>query len=144
MKAELLKELFQVNFKLSKIRRKYFESIPEMSHSEYMLLNHVIVLEEKDEKQTISQVAQELELSNAAVSRTIKQLLKKEWLFRETLEEDRRNGIIKISTLGRHKFNEVDEALNQQMEHSFDLLTGEEIQQFIQTGNQIIQKLTYN
>ncbi|MGX7077864.1 hypothetical protein [Globicatella sanguinis] len=67
MKAELIKEAFKLNLDISRIRRKFFDSSCEMSRSEFVLLDYVVELEEKDEKQTISEVATELNISNAAV-----------------------------------------------------------------------------
>lgn len=141
MKAELIKEMFQVNMKIGKIRQKFFETNNELARSEFVLLDYVIELEKKDEKQTISQVAVELQLSNAAVSRTIKQLLAKGWLVRETLEEDRRNGIVKISKEGRTIFDRLNAQLNAEVEKDFADVSVEEIEKFLKLGKKIISEV---
>lgn len=141
MKAELIKEAFKLNLDISRIRRKFFDSSCEMSRSEFVLLDYVVELEEKDEKQTISEVAAELNISNAAVSRTIKHLLAKGWLYRETLEEDRRNGIVKISEEGRKIYGITNERFNQQIEAGFQNITEAQLKQFVEISQQLIDGL---
>ena len=141
MKAELIKEAFKLNFDISRLRRKFFDSSYEMSRSEFVLLDYVVELEEKDEKQTISEVATELNISNAAVSRTIKHLLAKGWLFRETLEEDRRNGIIKISDDGRKIYEATNAQFNKRIEAGFKNVREEQLEQFITISRELIEGL---
>lgn len=95
----------------------------------------------KNERQTISQVAQDLSFSNAAVSRVIKQLLEKGWLQREKLAQDRRNGVIKISPEGLNAYNETQEKLNQHIEIDFDGIDRQELEDFINLGQKILEKI---
>lgn len=141
MKAELIKELFKVNLDIGRVRRRFFDNNCEMSRSEFVLLDYVIELEEKDEKQTISQVAFELNISNAAVSRTIKHLLAKGWLFKETLEEDRRNGIVKISAEGRQIYLSTSEKFNKQVETGFEGISEEKLKQFIEIASEMLRAI---
>ncbi|MBR7927775.1 MarR family transcriptional regulator [Aerococcaceae bacterium zg-ZUI334] len=142
MKDDLMKALFQVNTKLNQIKQKSFDKIDIMSRSEYSFLQHVIELADKKQEQTISQVAQELGLSNAAVSRTIKNLLAKEWLVREVVETDRRHSIVKISPLGREKFTQMDQALIELLSAAFEQIGEDDLMTFITLGKHIHQQLS--
>lgn len=141
LKADLINQMFQINMNLGKVRRSYFDHPDLMTASEYRLLHHVIGLEKKNERQTISQVAQDLSFSNAAVSRVIKQLLEKGWLQREKLAQDRRNGVIKISPEGLNAYNETQEKLNQHIEIDFDGIDRQELEDFINLGQKILEKI---
>ncbi|MBD3948994.1 MarR family transcriptional regulator [Tuanshanicoccus lijuaniae] len=142
MKDDLIKSLFQVNTQLNRIKRICFDKIDIMSRSEYSFLQHVIDLADKKEEQTISQVAQELQLSNAAVSRTIKHLLAKEWLVREVVETDRRHSIVKVSPLGREVFTQMDKALMELLSSAVEQIDEEDLTTFITLGKQIHQQLS--
>lgn len=144
MKAKLVNQMFQMNMKIGKIRRAFFEHTDDMTASEYLLLHHVIERQNNDQQQTISQIAQDLSFSNAAVSRVIKQLLAKNWVLREQLEQDRRNGVIKISEAGLVAYARIQEKLNARIERKFEHILAEDLEQYIMSAQQLVDRLEEN
>lgn len=134
-KRELAQQLFQMNYRMMRI--DLWDLLNEMPKSEFFLLQQLYKQKSHSQLLTHSQLAERLKLSNPAVSRTVKQLVAKEWLIRENDDEDRRHTYLKLTQLGQEAYLDTREKLNSFVDESLEKLDTQDIETYIKVGHQI-------
>lgn len=135
LKRELAQELFQLHYKMS--RMELWDVLNMMPRSEFFLLQQLYKQKPENQLLTHSQLAERLKLSNPAISRTVKQLVAKDWLVRQSDEEDRRNSYLKLTALGQQAYLEAKEKMDLFVDRSLGQLETQEIIHYIETGYRI-------
>lgn len=137
VKRELAQELFQLQYKMS--RMELWDVLNMMPKSEFFLLQLLYLYKQECDNQllTHSQLAEKLKLSNPAISRTVKQLVAKDWLVRQSDEEDRRNSYLKLTALGQEAYLEAKEKMDLFVDRSLGQFETQEITHYIETGYRI-------
>lgn len=135
LKRELAQELFQLHYKM--LRIELWDTLNVMPKSEFFILKQLYKQEPESQLLTHTQLAERLKLSNPAVSRTVKHLVAKDWLVRQSDEEDRRNSYLKLTALGHQAYLEAREKMDLFVDQSLGQLDAQEIERYIETGYRI-------
>lgn len=135
LKGELTQQLFQMHYRM--FRLDLWDILDAMPRSEFFLLQQLYKQKSKSDLLTHSQLAERLKLSNPAISRTVKQLVAKEWLARQNNEEDRRHTYLILTELGQQAYLETREQLELFVDESLEKLDVKDIETYIRVGHQI-------
>lgn len=106
-----------------------------MLNSEFhilLLLNYY-----KDDKMTVSQIAEKLNVPIPSISRSIKAMEEKAWIKRYSNPEDRRTTYVEITSQGTDKYRLVKKEVNSSITRVLSKYDPEEIKDFIDLGNRL-------
>lgn len=118
--TEMYKEMFRAFHRFGKTAMEM--SLPEISKSEYMLLNAIYKMEREADKNTdkkahVSYLAKTMCVAPPAISRSLKTLENKGYIARTVDEKDRRNTRVTITKAGNELRDQIERMLKEHMEH---------------------------
>lgn len=90
---------------------------------------------------TVSQLSHRLNVSNPAISRTLKQLEVKQWIERLPHHEDRRNILVHMTEKGHDIYKQTVQLVSQQKANCLANIELAELEQFIHIGHKIADAL---
>lgn len=135
-KRQLVHQMYSMSQMFSRAAEVQGRTV--MSKSEFKVLYHLQKNHNEDDTLLTSrELANLMNVSSPAISRTVKGLVQKAWLIQEDNPEDRRNIFLKLSDEGLKNYERATQNMENSMKIIFEEFTEEEIRVFIDTGNRL-------
>ncbi|WP_164470866.1 MarR family winged helix-turn-helix transcriptional regulator [Vaginisenegalia massiliensis] len=130
--AELVQAFFQMKGQVFHVH--LFEAVSPIPKSEFFILHQVTEINKRHEKASTSHLAQCMSVSNPAISRTVKNLVEKDWLVRYEDDQDRRNITLELTEQGQAIYQETVNRVNQAYGQALNQIELADLNAFIETG----------
>lgn len=135
-KRQLVHQIYSMSQMFS--RTAEIESQSVMPKSEFKILYHIRKNQkESDTLLTSREIADLMNVSSPAISRTVKGLVAKNWIVQQDNPEDRRNIFLKLTDEGLKNYNRATQRMENSLKLIFEEFTEEELKEFIDTGNRL-------
>lgn len=135
LENDLVHKMFQFQYNMARI--SYWDIVDNLAKSEYILMRKIATCHENNHRLTLTQIAHELQLSNPAISRTVKNIEAKQWIVRENDEDDRRNSFVVLTPLGEAELKKASSVIHQVMQEALNKVGEKEMLEFFELGNTI-------
>ncbi len=133
-------EVLSICRKMQKLDFSKF--IQPLSREEFFLLGVLMERgrsEEKEDGMKVSLLADALDVSSPAVSRMIKHMEQKEYVFRNSLKEDRRVILVNVTPTGKQLYERSEHQLNQLLEKVIQRTGKENVDALLCLWNQLTE-----
>lgn len=145
MKDEILKDLYPIFLEFAPLFHQKISSLfsnnddskykcNKNQHKAIMVIGNI-------SKITPTMLGKYLNLKKGSLTTLIDSLEKSNLLFRNVDPHDRRKTILRLTEEGKNYFDSKNKELENQLKSIFNVLTEEELEQFINSFNNIIETL---
>lgn len=142
---EIADQINIINRRASNLRQKQYELLKKMAHSEFVILIRLLKAKKEGKFLTVSELAKQLKLSSPAISRTVKNLVKKGWVQRTESQLDRRIVQLTVTDEGVSIAKEAKKELNAFMVQVYKKIDPEDLEAYILISSKLndAAQLTY-
>lgn len=135
-KRQLVHQMYSMSQMFSRAAEIEGQSV--MPKSEFKIMYHIRKNQnESDTLLTSREIADLMNVSSPAISRTVKGLVAKNWIVQEDNPEDRRNIFLKLTDEGLRNYNRATQRMEKSLKLIFEEFTEDELKEFIDIGTRL-------